>query len=57
MARGKPLAVVLYYRGEQVETLPQEARDRISKRLSEVMSIYFTAHPEEYKAVKDTRKK
>lgn len=57
MARGKPLTVVLYYKGEQVETLPQEARDNISKRLSEVMSTYFTAHPEEYKAVKDTRKK
>ena len=57
MARGKPLTVVLYYNGEQVETLPQEARDRISKRLSEVMSTYYTAHPEEYRALKDTKRK
>lgn len=57
MARGKPLTVVLYYKGEQVETLPQEARDNISKRFSEVMSTYYTAHPEEYRAVKDIKKK
>ena len=53
----KPLTVVLYYKGEQVETLPQEARDRISKRLTMVMSAYFSAHPEEYSAVKDIRRK
>lgn len=53
----KPLTVVLYYKGEQVETLPQEARDRISKRLTVVMSAYYTAHPEEYSAVKDIRSK
>ena len=57
MARNKPLTVVLYYKGEQVETLPQEARDRISERLTEVMSTYYTAHPEEYRAVKDIKKK
>lgn len=53
----KPLTVVLYYKGEQVETLPQEARDRISERLTVVMSAYYTAHPEEYRAVKDVRSK
>jgi hypothetical protein len=56
MARNKPLTVVLYYKGEQVETLPQEARDNISKRLSEVMSTYYTAHPEEYLKVKSVSK-
>lgn len=56
MAKRKPLTVVLYYKGEQVETLPQEARDRISERLTEVMSTYYTAHPEEYSAVKDIKK-
>ena len=57
MARGKPLTVVLYYKGEQVETLPQEARDRISERLTEVMSTYYTAHPDEYKNVKSHKEK
>lgn len=56
MARNKPLTVVLYYKGEQVETLPQEARDNISKRLSEVMSTYYTANPEEYLKVKSVSK-
>ena len=56
MAKRKPLTVVLYYKGEQVDTLPQEARDRISERLTEVMSTYYTAHPEEYSAVKDIKK-
>lgn len=56
MARGKPLTVALYYKGEQVETLPQEARDKISQRLTEVMSAYYTAHPEQYRAVKDMKK-
>lgn len=53
----KPLTVVLYYKGEQVETLPQEARDRISERLTVVMSTYFSAHPEQYSEVKDVRNK
>lgn len=53
----KPLTVVLYYKGEQVDTLPQEARDRISERLTAVMSAYFSAHPEQYSAVKDIRSK
>lgn len=57
MAKGKPLTVVLYYKGEQVDTLPQEARDNISKRLSEVMSTYYTAHPDEYKNVKSHKEK
>lgn len=51
MARGKPLTVVLVYKGEVVETLPQEARDNISKRLTETMSAYYTAHPDEYCAL------
>ena len=53
----KPLTVVLYYKGVQVETLPQEARDRISERLTVVMSAYYTAHPEQYAALKDVRNK
>lgn len=50
MARGKPLTVVLVYKGEVVDTLPQEARDHISERLSKTISAYYTAHPDEYRA-------
>lgn len=57
MARGKPLTVVLYYKGEQVETLPQEARDKISQRLTEVMSTHYTAHIDEYQKLRGANKK
>lgn len=52
----KPLTVVLYYKGEQVETLPEEARENISKRLSEVMSTYYTAHIDEYQKIPGKKK-
>lgn len=48
----KPLTVTLHIGGKQVETLTEEQRDRIAQRLSEAMSIYYTAHPEEYKKIK-----
>lgn len=44
----KKLTVTLYIGGQQVETLTPEQRDRIAERLSESMSLYYTAHPEEY---------
>ena len=53
----KPLTVVLYYKGERVETLPEEARENISKRLSEVMSTYYTANIDEYQKLRGANKK
>ncbi len=49
MARGKPLTVTLYYNSVQVDTLPEEARQNISERLTRAMSTYYTAHPDEYR--------
>ena len=51
MARGKPLTVTLYYNGVQVETLPEEAKNNISERLTRAMSTYYTAHPDQYRAL------
>ena len=51
MARGKPLTVTLYYGGVQVDTLNEEQRARIGERLSRAMSTYYTAHPEEFRAL------
>lgn len=48
----KPLTVTLHIGGKQVDTLTPEQRDRIAQRLSEVMSLYYTAHPEEYSKIK-----
>lgn len=46
------LTVTLHIGGKQVETLTDEQRERIANRLSEVMSQYYTAHPDEFKKIK-----
>ena len=48
----KPLTVTLFFGGKQVETLTEEQRELIAQRLSNAMSIYYTAHPEEYQKIK-----
>lgn len=47
-----PLTFTLHIGGKQVESLTAEQAERMSKRLSEAMSTYFTAHPEEYLKIK-----
>ena len=44
----KNLTVTLHIGGNQVETLTPEQCERIADRLSDVMSKYYTVHPEEY---------
>lgn len=46
------LTVTLHIGGKQIETLSEKALERMSERLSEAMSLYYTAHPEEYPALK-----
>ena len=48
----KKLTVTLHIGGKQVDTLTPEQRDRIAQKVSEVVSLYYTAHPEEYKKIK-----
>lgn len=48
----KPLTVTLHIGGKQVETLTEEQRERIAQRLSETVSLYYTAHPDEYQKLK-----
>lgn len=48
----KPLTVTLHIGGKQVETLTPEQREEIAQRLTEAMSLYYTAHPEEYQNLK-----
>ena len=47
----QPLTVTLMIWGQEVKTLTPEQREKMSKRLSEVMSLYYTAHPEQYQNV------
>ena len=49
MSRSKPLTFTLHIGGKQVDRLTPEQCERMAQRLSEVMSTYYTAHPEEYK--------
>lgn len=49
--RDTKLTVTLHIGGKQVDTLTEEQRERMAQKMSEAMSLYYTAHPEEYKAV------
>lgn len=55
--RGKPLTFTLYIGDKQVDTLPEDYLERMCKRLSERMSLYYSNHPEEYLKLKDTERK
>ena len=48
----KELTVTLHIGGEQVETLTEEQRDRLAERMSEAVSLYYTAHLDEYQKLK-----
>jgi hypothetical protein len=50
--KSKPLTVTLYIGGKQVDTLTEEQREKMAQRLSEAMSLYYTAHPDEYLKLK-----
>ena len=50
--KGTELTVTLYVGGKQVDKLTHEQGERITQRLSEAMSLYYTAHPEEYQKFK-----
>ena len=46
------LTVTLHIGGKQVEKLSDEQCERIAERLSETMSLYYTARPKEYLKLK-----
>ena len=50
------LTCTFFVGGKPVEELTPEQLDKISERLGEVMSTYYTAHPEEYAKIKLTEK-
>ena len=50
--KNKPLTVTLHIGGKQVESLTSEQLDRMSKKLSEVMSAYYSANPDEFSKIK-----
>ena len=46
------LTVTFHIGGKQVEALTEEQLEKMSERLSETMSTYYTAHPDEYRKIK-----
>ena len=48
----KALTVTFHIGGKQIEKLTAEQSERMAQRLSEAMSVYYTAHPEEYANIK-----
>ena len=50
------LTFTLHIGGKQVDTLTQEQRERMAQRIGEAMSLYYTAHPEEYVKLKNNPK-
>ena len=47
------LTATLHIGGKQVDKLTAEQSERIVERLSEAMSVYYTAHLEEYQKLKN----
>ena len=45
----KKLTCTFFVGGKQVDKLTPEHLEKMSQRLGEVMSLYYTAHIEEYK--------
>lgn len=52
----KKITVTLHIGGVQVEKLTPEQVQKVSDRLSESMSEYYTARPEEYKRMQRAEK-
>lgn len=53
MAKQQKLTYSFYVGGVPVEKLTPEQTKRMAERLSETMSLYYTAHPDEYKRFKE----
>ncbi len=49
----KKLTCTFYMGGEPIERVTDEWREVMMKRVSEAMSLYYTAHPDEYAKIKD----
>ena len=47
------LTVTFHIGGKQVDKLTEEQKERMAQRLSEAMSIYYTAHIDEFKKIKN----
>lgn len=50
MAKRKEITASFYIGDQKVDKLPEEYLEKMSKNLSETMSIYYRAHPDQFRA-------
>ncbi len=50
--KNAPLTVTLHIGEKRIDKLTAEQSERMAQRLSDAMSIYYTAHPTEYANLK-----
>lgn len=50
--KDRKLTVTLHIGGKQVDKLTEEQMDRMAQRLTDAMSLYYTAHPQEFQELK-----
>lgn len=48
----KDLTVTFHVGGERVDKLTDDHKKRIAQKFGEVLSTYYTAHPDEHKKIK-----
>ena len=51
----KKLTCTFHIGGKQVEKLTPEQSERMAQQVGEVLSLYYTAHPEEYKKMQSAK--
>ena len=51
------LTCTFFVGGKQVDKLTDEQCERMAQKVGETLSIYYTAHTDEYKQLKSTTKK
>ena len=52
MRKNKPLSVTLYMGGKKIDKFTEEQKEKMAQKLSEAMSLYYTAHPDEFLKLK-----
>lgn len=48
----KPLTFTLHIGGKQVESLTDEQCEKMAQKFGEAVSLYYTAHPDEFLKLK-----
>lgn len=51
--KDKKLTVTFHIGGKQVDSLTHEQCENMAQRLSETMSLYYSANPKEYSNIKN----